>query len=388
MGPRSTELRVGLFVMVALIIGGAIAFAIGDRRNVFDTKTQFRAEFEQVDGLRAGAPVRIAGLDVGTVTRVEFTPEGRVLVHMSVIDSSRHLVRRGVQRTENGRPVLENGHPVIEHASLATIGAKGMLGDKLVEVSVGLGEPLGEGELINTRPAVSMGQLMERGALLANKAESIVNNVDRLLAPLAEEEFTTDIRETTHNLAALSRMMAAEDGTVEHVLTDPQFQNRIDTTLANMQQMTAEMAATARSVRAITEEVRRGDGTAHELIYGQEGERLVRNLADVSGEIATVMHEVNTGDGLVHDVVYENNAAELMENATAMSADLRSITSDIRQGRGTIGGLLVDPSIYEDVKRLVGDLQRNDILRALVRYSIRRDDAEGTTEAVEMPERE
>ncbi|MEM9864220.1 MAG: hypothetical protein AAF938_21655, partial [Myxococcota bacterium] len=43
--------------------------------------------------------------------------------------------------------------------------------------------------------------------------------------------------------------------------------------------------------------------------------------------------------------------------------------------RGTVGGFLTDPSIYEDVKRLVGDLQRNDILRSLVRYSIRRDEA-------------
>ena len=57
-----------------------------------------------------------------------------------------------------------------------------------------------------------------------------------------------------------------------------------------------------------------------------------------------------------------------------MSGDLRAIVDDVRAGRGTIGGLLVDPSIYEDIKRLVGNLQRNEILRSLVRYSIREDE--------------
>jgi phospholipid/cholesterol/gamma-HCH transport system substrate-binding protein len=50
------------------------------------------------------------------------------------------------------------------------------------------------------------------------------------------------------------------------------------------------------------------------------------------------------------------------------------ITGDVRAGRGTVGALLRDPSVYEDIKRLVGDLRRNEILRSLVRYSIRRDE--------------
>ena len=63
------------------------------------------------------------------------------------------------------------------------------------------------------------------------------------------------------------------------------------------------------------------------------------------------------------------------ENATNAVGELNTILRNIREGRGTIGALLTDSTIYEDVKRLVGDLQRNEILRALVRYSIRNDEA-------------
>jgi phospholipid/cholesterol/gamma-HCH transport system substrate-binding protein len=63
-----------------------------------------------------------------------------------------------------------------------------------------------------------------------------------------------------------------------------------------------------------------------------------------------------------------------MGNLSKMSDDLRSIVADMRAGKGTLGALLVDPSIYEDLKSAVGNVERNQVLRALVRYSIRADE--------------
>ena len=63
-----------------------------------------------------------------------------------------------------------------------------------------------------------------------------------------------------------------------------------------------------------------------------------------------------------------------MKNVDAMSDDLRAIVANLRAGKGTLGALLVDPSIYEDIKSLVGNVERNQVLRALVRYSIKQDE--------------
>jgi phospholipid/cholesterol/gamma-HCH transport system substrate-binding protein len=46
----------------------------------------------------------------------------------------------------------------------------------------------------------------------------------------------------------------------------------------------------------------------------------------------------------------------------------------LRQGKGTLGALLVDPTVYEDIKGVVGNMERNEVLRALVRYSIKADE--------------
>jgi phospholipid/cholesterol/gamma-HCH transport system substrate-binding protein len=57
-----------------------------------------------------------------------------------------------------------------------------------------------------------------------------------------------------------------------------------------------------------------------------------------------------------------------------VSADVAHIVADVRAGKGTLGALLVDPSVYEDLKILLGNVGRNRALRALVRYSIEQDD--------------
>ena len=148
-------------------------------------------------------------------------------------------------------------------------------------------------------------------------------------------------------------------------------------------QTSSELARTSRSFRQISDEIRTGDGTANAIIYGTEGRDAIANIGRASDELAHLLNDVRTGDGTVHDLIYEDSADQMVANLTQVTDDLAHITGEVRAGRGTIGGLLVDPSIYEDVKRLVGDLQRNDILRALVRYSIRRDEAAEGAEASE-----
>jgi phospholipid/cholesterol/gamma-HCH transport system substrate-binding protein len=74
-----------------------------------------------------------------------------------------------------------------------------------------------------------------------------------------------------------------------------------------------------------------------------------------------------------------------MSNVNAMSDDLRAIVADVRQGKGTIGALLVDPTVYEDLKAAIGNVERNEVLRAFVRYSIKADEARKSPIVTPMP---
>jgi phospholipid/cholesterol/gamma-HCH transport system substrate-binding protein len=351
-----TELRVGIFVTAALVVAMALSFVLGSQDNLFSAKNEYITYFDQVDGLRPGSPVRIAGVDVGTVRAVDLEDDGRILVRASVLVDAAHLIRVD---------------------SIATVGNKGLLGDKLLDIRVGSGEVLPEGAAIPSETPIGLGEYVERVGSIIEEVEQTAANLRLATAPLAEEQFSNDLRDTTHNFATISRMAADEDGALAHLLSNEENAQRIDRTLANAESASASLAAASRSVERIVREV--------EVIYGDQGTRLVTNLADATGEIATLLLNVREGDGLVHELVYEDTGGALLTNLEGMSNDMRAVVADIRAGRGTIGGLLADPSIYEDVKRLVGNLERNDILRALVRYSIRQDEAEAPVEVTDEP---
>jgi phospholipid/cholesterol/gamma-HCH transport system substrate-binding protein len=51
--------------------------------------------------------------------------------------------------------------------------------------------------------------------------------------------------------------------------------------------------------------------------------------------------------------------------------NLESITEKINTGNGTLGALVNDPGLYDNVKALVGQTNRNRILRNLVRQTLR-----------------
>ena len=113
-------------------------------------------------------------------------------------------------------------------------------------------------------------------------------------------------------------------------------------------------------------------------------------MGTAADELGKVLAGVREGNGLAHGLLFgpgEGGDSALGDQVgrdlSAMSTDLRALLAGLREGKGTLGALLVDPSVYEDLKMLLGNVQRNQALRALVRYSIQRDDGSPRVEIVD-----
>ncbi|RYZ33872.1 MAG: MCE family protein, partial [Myxococcaceae bacterium] len=52
------------------------------------------------------------------------------------------------------------------------------------------------------------------------------------------------------------------------------------------------------------------------------------------------------------------------------AADIKQITATVAKGDGTLGALVSDPTVYDDLREVLGNVKRNRILRALVRFSV------------------
>lgn len=360
-----TRLRVGIFVLVALVIGASIAFAIGAQENIFASKTTYHAIFENVGGLQKGNTVRVAGVNVGSVTDVIISEAGKIEVYFKIIDEATHLIR--------GEPGAAIGGDEPE-ASIASIGSKGLLGDRLVEVSVGSDEyPKWDPD--EPIPVSVGGGIMDMAERALEEAEGTAHNLRLATDPFADQEFSNDLKETARNLAKASGLIASGDGTIGRLVQDEELGRDVKMAVKELRAAGKQVAALGKNLNEITEDIQTNEGTAHALLYGTEGTEAIRNIRDTFAQLNSILTEVREGDGAVNELIYGELGDSFMTNLQNASEDIAFLTEEMREGKGTIGALLRDPSVYEDIKRLIGDLQRNDILRALVRYSIRRDDA-------------
>lgn len=356
----SREIKVGFFVLIGLFATGLVVFMIGDQRNMFARKVDYTTAFRDVQGLAAGAPVRMSGINVGSVTSVG---------HSEDLEDPRIHVELWMVRSEALR---------LRQDATAHVVNKGLLGDKMLEIDPGTPTKpaLGFDAPIKGVDPTDFSNMVGQATSIAERANSVLGNLDKASESLADDKVQQDLKSTIHSVNIILRHVAEGDGYANRLLSDPEEAERLSRAVANLDKTSAEMAATATEVRQLVSRINRGPGFAHSVIYDQDGTETVKHFGTAAEEVALTLRGIREGDGLAHAMLYggTGDEAEIVSNLNAASADLRDIMAGLKQGKGTVGALLVDPSVYEDMKVVLGNVERNEVLRALVRYSIKQDE--------------
>jgi phospholipid/cholesterol/gamma-HCH transport system substrate-binding protein len=245
---------------------------------------------------------------------------------------------------------------------------------------------LPEGGQIASEEAEDLSAMMGRLGALSTKVEHVVTNLERTSESLADEQLHKDLKGVASSLNGVLGSVNRREGYVGRVLSDPAEAERISQVVRNLEQVTGQLDRTSQSVNQVLERVKTGPGLVHELVYGEESSKAVAQFGGAAEELRLALKGVREGNGLARGVLYGGQGSEeFVANLNAMSSDLRLIVADMRAGKGTLGALLVDPSVYEDLKVVLGNVERNKALRALVRYSIRRDEAGGPSVRDSVP---
>lgn len=308
------QLHVGLFIFFSLLMTAIVVFILGDQKNIFSSEFSVYCYFDDISGLRVGAPVYLAGLTVGKVGNIRLSKE---LKHKKV------EVKLSIKSKYQDR---------IRADSKASIQSQGILGDKLIYVSVGSAE---------------YKMIKDRGVIAAETMPTL-------------DDFIGKGSELLDNLNMASRKINDILGTEAG-----------DKTVKDLSSMT-------QSLRNILNQIEHGEGLVHEVIYDPEGKHVVNNLAGLTHSLRDIFMEVETGEGMAHSLVYGEKDEKVTNNLARMSRELRitaenfrAISDKIRAGEGTIGGLVNDPTVYYDLKTLMGRANRNKLLRAVIRSTLR-----------------
>ncbi len=355
MSARNRSVNVGVFVVGALVLALLAAFVIGDSRRAWDRKVTLRGRFNDVVGLRTGSAVRMGGIDVGSVTDVS---------HAEAASDSQIYVTIAVARGDARR---------VKRDTLMRVVDKGFLGDKMVDLTGGDPDkpPAEDGDFIASEEDPSgLAKAIDK---MTKKADAIMDVVKRTSESLGDPRTAEDIKGSVRSLRAILDGVANEkDGLAHKAVFDPEVGRRVDHILANLDATTANLAAISGDARDVAAHAKSGPGLVHTLVYD---EQLGAGVTGTMVELHKSLSALRTGNGLGHAIVYgDDETQHVIGNVSKMTDDLREMIANMKAGRGTIGGLLVDPSVYEDVKALVGNVERNQVLRALVRYSIKQNE--------------
>lgn len=356
----SRELKVGIFLLVGLIISGVVVFVIGDQQHMFESHVTFRTAFNDVEGLAEGATVRMNGINVGSVSAVG---------HADNLNDPRIHVEFWVVKSEARRVRVDASARIIN---------KGLLGDKALELTPGsIGKPpLDEGGFMTSQPSPDITGLTSRVGSIATQADAVMGNLRKISETVASEQTQQDLQGTLRSMNVILQHVAEGEGYAHRLLADPEEAERLSRTISSLDRTSAELAVTSREFRELMGRINRGPGFVHDLIYDRQGSQSLAQVGRAADEVATTLKDVREGNGLAKGLLYggDEQTGELVQNLTAASKDLRDIMGGLKSGKGTLGAMLVDPSVYEDLKVILGNVQRNTVLRALVRYSIRKDE--------------
>ena len=289
-----SELRVGIVLLFAFAVLLWASFT-GSGFTVFSRTERLQAYFPDVNGLVRGAPVRMAGLEVGHVEGVHFVQkDGRPMVYVTF----------GVKR---------DGFAMINTDAKVAVGTMGLMGDKFLEVRLGKpGFPpvapgaelaiirstdltnafAGAPDLVDqaSTALTRLSELLDRinrgegflGAMLTNSStsanmDSVVIAARKLLVELntSQKELVETLRETSRKLNAFADAAQSEKGSLGRLLSDT-------TLYANLSSLSAR-------ADRLFERLNEGKGTAGKLVTEDAMYEDVRALlAEVKGLIADI----------------------------------------------------------------------------------------------------
>ena len=331
-----TELRVGLFVLVGLLVLAAAIFYVTGAGTI-GPKYRLVTYLPEVSGLANGAPVRLDGVEVGNVESIRLAPRtpGKVRDRKRNIE----VVMRVGRKYEND--ILTD--------SAASLVTEGLLGNRYVNISLGItGTPLGDGQEVPGSEEKAMKEVVERSADVLGNLKALSTDVQELIDGVKEGKgslgkLLTDEQAYNHLNAILQKgdtMMAniqAGQGTLGKIVASDEMYAKVDKGIDN--------------VNLILADVRAQKGTIGKLLYDSSLYEQAKQAMTSGNALIT---DVRAGKGSLgkfatDDALY-NNLKESSQNIASASAKLNDNTT-------TVGKLFSDPKLYDSLTGLTGDLR-------------------------------
>ncbi|MGK9475420.1 MlaD family protein [Melioribacter sp. OK-6-Me] len=295
-GKKNQSLKVGYTIFAGLVIFFVFIILVGTEGYYFSKTYTLNMYVKNTNGLIEGSKIYLGGLKVGTIDKIEFTTFG---------DNNLVLLRLAV---------LEKYKSRITVNSYAKIETSGLLGDKLINISLGNQNerPLQEGEFIQVKESVSFDNI-------ADKIVPIVNNIEKITANIA---------------------------TVTDSLNG---QNKLSGLLFGIE-TTKNLNSTLKELNAITSKLNNGNNTFSRFI---NEDSLYASLKSLVDNLQNISSSLSSGRGTLGKLIKNDS---IYNNLNDITGNLEKVTSSLNSDSTIAGGILNNPEGFEKLVKLLDQL--------------------------------
>jgi phospholipid/cholesterol/gamma-HCH transport system substrate-binding protein len=316
-----SELKIGVLAIAAIVITSLTIFLLTGSRGFFWQRYSLKTRFDNVFGLKGGSPVRVAGVEVGSVTDVTLSGE-----HVEVTFD--------VNKDQRER---------ITTQSTAALGSISLLGEYAVDITPSTqGTPIPDFGYVPSQPPKA--QLAD----IADTANKSIEGINSLVGEIragrgtvgklmTDEQLYVELRKFVATAGEVTRTIQQGRGTVGKLLNDRKTADALEASMANLEAMTRRMNA--------------GEGSLGRLM---NDDAFSQSLTGATDNLRTLTDRLNRGEGTAGKLMTDPALFNRLNDVTARMNDL---VTKLNEGEGTMGQLLKDKQLYENMNGAVNEFR-------------------------------
>lgn len=395
------EMKVGIFVTIALLLLTALILQQSWGIDWFSKSVKVVTYLPDVGGLKSGAPVWLAGIEIGRVRKVTIVPPevytGNAPIFRKIEEIKKEIetnsknagAKKQVEDLQDQIRNLKSDIRMVEvqldirpqfidrisRDSEVSIESRGLIGDSFIDISPGTYGtlPLKRGDyyVIESLQHPGFREIMTGAndvvanfGVLSEQVKNFITKINAEKIGAGVSSTMTDLQKTVHQAnQTFSRASLLLDdihtgkGTAGRIVSDPEVYEKLNDSLDKFNK--------------IAERIQNGDGTIAKLINDPS---LYNSASGTLKKAEQVMDRIEKGEGTVGKL---SKDAELYDKTRIALERFASFVDQIEQGKGTMGKLLKDPGLYNnldqstaEISKLLYDLRQDPKKYLTIRFRV------------------
>ncbi|MEP7362114.1 MAG: MlaD family protein [Acidobacteriota bacterium] len=318
------ELKVGVMALVAMLLLGVLVFLITGSTSFFSDKVTLYTYLSDSAALTKGADVRLNGILIGAVEKVELSGQS----------DERRVVRVTLHVDKTFLPSMPTD-------SQAMIAAANVLGSKYINIKRGkLDDAIKPNTEVKALDTTDFDDVVQQGYTVLASLQGMLKRIDAIISLvesgkgsigklLTDDALYQNLNGTVLEARQITSTLNSGKGTIGKLMNDDALYTDIRGSLHR--------------VNGLLDGLEQGQGTAGKLL---KDPALYEELRKTNAEIKTLLADLNSGKGTAGKLLKSD---ELHKQLLATMGKVDSLMEKVNSGQGTLGQLVVNPQLYESM---------------------------------------